>query len=127
MIEREPRTKSDLARVDRHEPTEAEYDDAPELTAEQLAEAAVSPPVRGRGRPPIPNPKQPVKLRLDRDIVEGFKATGPGWQTRINNILGQVIKRDKSGRVTIVGVKGIKEVVRTKSKPVTPRPRSRRA
>lgn len=31
--------------------------------------------------------KQPVSLRLDRDVVEHFKATGAGWQSRINETL----------------------------------------
>jgi len=33
------------------------------------------------------NPKQPVKLRLDSDVVMALRATGPGWQTRINEML----------------------------------------
>jgi len=40
-----------------------------------------------RGRPKSDNPKQPVTIRLDRDLVEWFKRTGDGWQTRINNEL----------------------------------------
>ena len=38
------------------------------------------------GRPPGSN-KQAVSLRLDRDVIEKFKATGPGWQSRINEAL----------------------------------------
>jgi uncharacterized protein (DUF4415 family) len=37
-----------------------------------------------RGRPPRPNPKQAVKLRLDADVLAAYRATGDGWQTRIN-------------------------------------------
>lgn len=32
-------------------------------------------------------PKQPVSIRLDTDLVEYFRGTGRGWQTRINNVL----------------------------------------
>ena len=32
-------------------------------------------------------PKLPVTLRLDSDVVRHFRATGKGWQTRINDIL----------------------------------------
>ena len=39
------------------------------------------------GRPPKPNRKVSVTLRLDREVVERFKATGAGWQTRINAAL----------------------------------------
>lgn len=45
--------------------------------------------VRGRGdRGPQKTPtKQQVTLRLDRDVVERFRATGAGWQSRINEAL----------------------------------------
>ena len=39
------------------------------------------------GRPRSANPKVPVSLRLDREVVEKFRATGPGWQSRINQAL----------------------------------------
>ena len=42
---------------------------------------------RSRGRPPIEKPKQVVSLRLDQDVVSKFKATGKGWQARINDVL----------------------------------------
>jgi uncharacterized protein (DUF4415 family) len=45
--------------------------------------------VRARGeRGPQKSPtKQQVTLRLDRDVVERFRATGEGWQSRINAAL----------------------------------------
>jgi uncharacterized protein (DUF4415 family) len=43
--------------------------------------------VRRVGRPLKPDRKVSVTLRLDRDVVERFKATGAGWQTRINAAL----------------------------------------
>ncbi len=39
------------------------------------------------GRPPKANKKRAVNLRLDPEVVEGFKKTGPNWQTRINDTL----------------------------------------
>lgn len=36
------------------------------------------------GRPPSENPKRQVTLRLDPDVLEKFRATGKGWQSRIN-------------------------------------------
>lgn len=64
-------------------------DDAPELT-DQFFERADE--YRGaklvkRGRPPKPDAKVAVKLRLDPDLLAVLKATGPGWQTRANRIL----------------------------------------
>ncbi|MCV0396467.1 MAG: BrnA antitoxin family protein [Rhizobiaceae bacterium] len=42
---------------------------------------------RKRGRPPLPETKEKVSLRLDRDVLERFRAEGAGWQTRINDAL----------------------------------------
>ena len=39
------------------------------------------------GRPKLENPKQQVTLRLDKIVLETFKASGAGWQTRINEEL----------------------------------------
>lgn len=71
--------------------------DAPEATEAQIAQArpfteafpALSDALRGNrgGRPKAENPKVAVSLRLDQDVVVRFKASGPGWQTRINRAL----------------------------------------
>lgn len=42
---------------------------------------------RLRGRPKLETPKKLVTLRLDQDVVEKFRATGKGWQSRINEVL----------------------------------------
>ena len=42
-------------------------------------------------RPAIPNAKEMVSLRLDRDILDHFQAEGPGWQDRINDALRKLI------------------------------------
>jgi uncharacterized protein (DUF4415 family) len=45
--------------------------------------------VRGiarRGLRPLP-PKASISLRLDQDVLQWFKAQGPGYQTRINAVL----------------------------------------
>ena len=44
-------------------------------------------PKRKPGRPRVPNPKQAVSLRLDPDVLAKFRATGPGWQRRMNDVL----------------------------------------
>jgi uncharacterized protein (DUF4415 family) len=72
----------------------ADPDDAPEWTREQLEQADL---YRGdklirAGRPPSANPKLALKLRIDPDIVEYFRATGPGRQTRINDTLRRAAK-----------------------------------
>ena len=35
----------------------------------------------------VPNAKELVSLRLDRDVLEHFQEDGPGWQERINAAL----------------------------------------
>jgi len=40
--------------------------------------------IRGRQRKPT---KKPTSIRLDADVIEHFRATGPGWQSRINQAL----------------------------------------
>jgi uncharacterized protein (DUF4415 family) len=40
-----------------------------------------------RGRPKAIQTKEPVKLRLDADVLSALRATGDGWQTRINDTL----------------------------------------
>ena len=42
---------------------------------------------RGRGRPPVSVKRPTLNMRVDADVLDAFKATGPGWQTRINSVL----------------------------------------
>lgn len=71
--------KSDLARVDAHVLKRSEYEQLPELTEEMLARARVN---KG-GRPLSPNPRKLLSLRLPADVIDRWKATGAGWQTRM--------------------------------------------
>lgn len=74
--------------------------DAPEATDEQLAkgrpfrealpELAASIDRAKRGRPPVDRPRQHVSLRLDPEVLDHYKATGKGWQSRINDDLRKV-------------------------------------
>ena len=47
--------------------------------------------VRRRGRPPKANPKVAVYIRFSPEVVAHFKATGKGWQTRMDEALKQWI------------------------------------
>lgn len=72
-------------------------DDAPEWTDEVFERAEIrragqvvrpaSGTLTKRGRPKLERPKVQVTLRLDQDIVERFRAGGPGWQSRMNEAL----------------------------------------
>ena len=71
-------------------------DDNPEWTEEdfararpisefpELAAAFVSAKKRGR---PAGSTKEQVALRIDKDVIEHFRADGPGWQSRMNRAL----------------------------------------
>jgi len=58
-----------------------------------LTDAELSQFKRGRGRPQGSGNKEQVTLRLDTDILEQFRATGNGWQTRINDALRDWMKQ----------------------------------
>ncbi len=75
-------------------PTWTDPDDAPELTDAWFASAdlAQGDRVVRRGRPPATAPKLSITLRLDQDIVDHFRASGAGWQTRINDALRKAAK-----------------------------------
>ena len=60
--------------------------DNPPLTDEDFARMVPS-----RGRPRLANPKVPVTLRVDADVLERFKATGKGWQSRMNEALRKAV------------------------------------
>ena len=71
-------------------PTEwIDPDDAPELTDEffEQADEYIGDKLIRRGRPKAEQTKQALTVRYDADIVAAFKATGKGWQTRMNEAL----------------------------------------
>lgn len=46
---------------------------------------------RGRGRPPLESPKKQVTLRIDADVLERLRASGKGWQGRVNEVLKKTV------------------------------------
>lgn len=55
-------------------------------SSEALAQAR-----RSRGRPAGSGTKEQVALRLDRDLLDALRASGPGWQTRVNELLRKAV------------------------------------
>ena len=90
MIVRKPvsrRTlKSDLTKVDAHIIRPHEYRELPELSDRDLSRAVLN---KG-GRPRSANPRKLISIRLPMDVIERWKATGPGWQTRMADRLSKV-------------------------------------
>lgn len=77
---------SDLKKVDAHRIRRSGYRELPELTDEMLERAVVN---KG-GRPRSPNPRRLISLRLPADVIERWRASGPGWQTRMSERLARV-------------------------------------
>jgi len=76
------------------EPSCADPDDAPELTADyfETADLYDGATLVRRGRPKVEKPKKMLSMRLDQDVIEALRATGPGWQRRANEILKAALK-----------------------------------
>jgi uncharacterized protein (DUF4415 family) len=70
---------SDLAKVAAHVIQREEYEELPELTDDMLARGTVN---KG-GRPRVANPKKLISIRLTEDVIQRWRSTGPGWQTRM--------------------------------------------
>lgn len=80
-------------------------DDVPELTEADFARARpfkeVLPELyrswKKRGRPPVERPKVHVGFRLAADVVEGIKATGKGYNARVEQVLREALEQGKLG------------------------------
>jgi uncharacterized protein (DUF4415 family) len=86
--EEEARIQAGIAKdLDNPEWTEADFAAAVTgrefFTTDQLAGIAK----RRRGRPKSETPKRQVTLRLDGDVIDSLRASGPGWQVRVNQVL----------------------------------------
>ena len=79
MIEREmPITSSESDRDEKPELDDAWFEEADAYVGNKRVR---------RGRPRAENPKVAVSLRLDSEVVDWFKRSGTGWQTRMNQAL----------------------------------------
>lgn len=100
MSERKRATGSDLKKIDEYVLGPKDYEEIPELTDEWFKRATLhigGVPIK-RGRPKSKNPKRPVSVRLDADVLAHFRRTGPGWQSRINAALRKAARLPKEKR-----------------------------
>ena len=50
-----------------------------------------------RGRPKAQGTKQALTVSYDAEVIDAFKATGKGWQTRVNDAMREWVKTHSSG------------------------------
>mgnify|MGYP001182410765 CR=1 FL=1 len=72
-------------------------DEPPEITEAWIAGADL---LRGetlvrRGRPKLENPRTLLSIRLPPDVIASWKASGPGWQTRMADVLARHAPRGR--------------------------------
>ncbi len=80
--------------------SEDDPDDAPELSDDffDRADEFQGAKLVGRGRPPTGVPrKQVTTIRVSPELMDAFKATGAGWQTRIDAALKDWLKTHLPG------------------------------
>ena len=82
-------TAGDLKKGNEHALRKEDRDDIPELTDTDFARGVWHRngkplPPGPLGRPKSKNPKRPVSIRLDPDVLSHFRRSGRGWQSRIN-------------------------------------------
>ena len=75
------KSKTDWARLKAAGSTASATPEHPEANVEHIVRGVVR-----RGLQSLP-PKASISLRVDQDVLEWFKAQGPGYQTRINIVL----------------------------------------
>ncbi|WP_029891681.1 BrnA antitoxin family protein [Polycyclovorans algicola] len=70
-------------------------DDAPELTDDffQRADEYNGEALVKRGRPKATETKERITIRLSPDVLKSFRATGSGWQTRVDGALREWLKQ----------------------------------
>ena len=64
--------------------------DTYELSSQEMAQLR---PLRGRPR--VARPKAALTMRVDADVLDALKASGPGWQTRVNELLKSAVRRGR--------------------------------
>jgi uncharacterized protein (DUF4415 family) len=85
---------TDFAKVDAHVIQPEEYEDLPEWTDEMFEHADLyeGNTLIRRGRPRGSGRKVAATIRYDQDVLDAFRATGKGWQTRMNDVLRDYVR-----------------------------------
>ncbi len=73
------RLTSDMKKVDAHVIASSEYEELPELTDEMLSRSVI----KKAGQPVTDNPREMISLRVPSEVLDRWRSTGTGWQTRM--------------------------------------------
>jgi len=92
-------TGSDLSKVDAHAIQPEEYEELPELDDAffERADLYKGEKLIRAGRPKSPRRKVLLSVRYSPEVVEYFRATGAGWQTRMDDALKEWLKEHATG------------------------------
>ncbi len=94
MNEKSKNIGSDLNKLDAHVIQQEEYDELPELDDDFFKRASVfeGSQLVQRGRPKSKSRKVLLSVRYSPEVVEYFRATGEGWQARMDEVLKEWVK-----------------------------------
>ena len=84
------KSRTELERLAKMKDSDIDLSDIPEISLEKFAKAVIR-----KGLKPVPKKSQ-VTLRIDADVLEWFKGTGKGYQTRINTLLRTYMEESRS-------------------------------
>ncbi len=73
------------------------FDSAKDAAEAAFKSATTWPVETPSSRPATPGVREQVTLRIDQDVLEHFRADGPGWQERLNEALRRAIAKDAGG------------------------------
>ncbi len=116
-------SKADLAKLKKRsdsdiDVTDASYNACSARDVNRFWENATVMPPRHRGQrgPQRAPTKQLVSVRLDRLVVDHFKADGPHWQTRMNDVLIKIVKKSSASTQRRVKV-NVERLIPAKQRP----------
>lgn len=94
MNGKSPASGTDWNKVDAHVILPEEYEELPEWTTEMFdaADIRLGGKLVRRGRPDGSGQKISTTIRFDAEVIDAFRATGRGWQTRMNDALRDWLK-----------------------------------
>ena len=73
---------------------------ASEVLHELLGQELATEMLKKRGRPRKESTKQQVTLRISPEVIEYYRSTGRGWQSRIDQVLRDSIKKGSTRNAT---------------------------